>query len=569
MKEKPILRLAALAILCGVLALQPALAEDTKGKWQFGLGLSYYATTDYIRSNSDVIVTEEVAGQGGEGIPTVKFTDDRPDQNMLNEPSARDNFKWDFSASYGLTRWLALEMAAGYMKTAVGNIEYFTTDREKFIGGGTPSGGNNASVCGPSGNGLCFNYPGTAGTGASDRFNEFIPVGDLTEIPLQLSALVRFRPESPLDPYIGLGIGYIFTNIETGEEFNDRASAVEALNITVGFGGEVDIGDNNRRQETPGYHPAPLQAEVNDAFEFHAVGGIDYYFNEHMSMYVDARYIWSDAHVDITTDGAHQVRLSAYYPGRLQQFTEGSVASPIYWEDRGFTSPGPNAPPQNCTYDDNGMTGISCAGDGLLATEDSNGNGTLDPGAGEGTGKLYFYKLGPNPDDINGRWTCPDPQHCQAEKVIDCPTCSWANNFYDNDNDPSPSSPPIPVLDTEDANNNRYADRFFNWGVDVCSLPDAATNPICAPADIRALPQYIWPGGCSLTLSDPTTPNPEAEGCPRPPGIPRFVATGGNPWAAPAVSQTPADDVSDVHVIQGGEIKLGGFSLGVGFKFTF
>lgn len=562
MTHKPTSRLAFLAILCGVLALQPALAEDTKGKWQFGLGLSYFATTDYIRSNSDVIVTQEVAGQGGSGIPTVKFTDDRPDQNMLNEPSARDNFKWDFSASYGLTRWLALEMSAGYLKTAVGNIEYFTTDREKFIGGGTPSSGNNASVCGPNGNGLCFNYPGTAGGGSTDRTNEFIPVGDLTEIPVQLSALVRFRPESPLDPYLGLGVGYIFTNLETGEEFNERAAVVEGLNVTVGFGGEVDIGDNNRSQATPGYHPSPLQAEVSDAFEWHAVGGIDYYFNEHMSMYVDARYVWSDANVNITTDGAHQVRLSAYYPGRLQAFVEGSVDNPYYWEDRGFVVQGPKAPPSSCTYDENGMTGISCANDGLLATEDSNGNGTLDPGAGEGSGKLYFYPLGPNPNDINGRWRAAD-----AVKVIDCPTCSWTNNFYDNDNDPS--TEPIPVLDTEDANNNRYADRFYSWGVDVCSLPDAATNPLCAPADIRPLPQYVWPGGCALTLGEPETPNAEAEGCPRPPGIPKFLQQGGNPYAAPTLSQVPADDVSDTHVIQGGEIKLGGFSLGVGFKFTF
>jgi hypothetical protein len=305
-----------------------------------------------------------------------------------------------------------------------------------------------------------------------------------------------------------------------------------------------------------------MTAEVNSGFEYHLVAGVDYYLSDRMSMYVDARYMWSDANVNITTDGAHQVRLSAYYPGRLQGFRDGSVEAPNYWEDRGFTTPGPNATPVDCAYDHNGMTGIDCSGDGLFATEDSNGNGTLDPGAGEGTGKLYFYKLGPNPDDVNGRWTTP-------EFVVDCPSCPWANNFYDHDNDPNPTSPALPVLDTEDANNNRYLDRFFSWGVDVCSLPDAATNPICAPADIRALPQYVWPGGCSLTLSDPTTPNPEAEGCPRPPGIPRFLGAGGNPWAAPNVSQTPADDVSDVHVIQGGEVKLGGFSLGVGFKFTF
>lgn len=515
-----------MAILCAAMALHPSAAEDTKGKWQFGFGLSYYATTDYIRSNSDVAVATTVAGEEG-GLPTVTFVDPRPDQNMLNEPSARDNFKWDFSASYGLTRWLALEVAAGYMKTAVGNIEYYLTDRSKFIGNGTPVAGTTSQVCGPTGNGQCFSFPGAAGAGSSTNSNIFVSVGDFTEIPVQLSALVRFRPESPLDPYLGLGVGYIFTDIETGQEFNERSSTISSLNVTSAFGGEVDTGQTTKVAAPPGFNPAPLQAEVSDGFEYHAVGGIDYFFNEHMSMYVDARYVWSETAIDITTDGEHQVRLSAFFPGRLQSLQVGGLSAPNYWEDVGFTG---------CQHGG----GATCANDGLLATEDRNGNGTLDKLQGEGMGRLYFYPVGPNPNQPTGKWTEAD-----AVETIDCPTCPWAE-----------ADPAGVVLDSEDRNNNRYADRFLLWGVDVCSLPDAGSNPLCAPGDISALPQYVWPGGCSLSLGDPTTPNAENEGCPRPPNL-------------QGVTQTPVDDTTDTHVIQGGEIKLGGFSLGVGFKFTF
>jgi hypothetical protein len=280
----------------------------------------------------------------------------------------------------------------------------------------------------------------------------------------------------------------------------------------------------------PGFKPAPLEATVSDAFEYHAVGGIDYFFNEHMSMYIDARYVWSEASIDITTDGAHQVRLSAYFPGRLQSFQVGSTADRSQWnvwEDVGFS---------NCRHADDSP----CAGDGLMATEDGNGNGTIDAAQGEGKGLLYFYPVGPNPNDPAGIWRAAD-----AVEVFDCPSCPWAE-----------ATPSSVIPDTEDRNNNRFADRFYLWGVDVCSLPDAATNPLCAPGDITPLPRYVWPGGCSLVLSDPTTPRAENEGCPRPPNL-------------SDVSLTPADDTSDTHVLQGGEIKLGGFSLGIGFKFTF
>src|SRR5262245_66131740 len=84
-----------------------ALAEDTKGKWQFGFGISYYSTVDYIRSNADIALAEGVVGDNG--LPSVGSVDERPDINIQNEASIRDDFKLDFNASYGLTRWLALE----------------------------------------------------------------------------------------------------------------------------------------------------------------------------------------------------------------------------------------------------------------------------------------------------------------------------------------------------------------------------------------------------------------------------------------------------------------------------
>jgi outer membrane protein W len=513
----------AAVVLSVVVASAPAHAEDTKGKWQFGFGISYFATTDYIRSNSDIAIASSTAGQQA-GVPNIASVDDRPDQNMLNEPSVSDDFRFDFNASYGLTRWLALEVAGGYMKSSVGNIEYFINNAIPAYGSdsqATASDVPDDTVCGPGGVDRCFRYD-TNDPGAA-RSNLFVPVGEITELPIMLSGLVRFRPESPLDPYIGLGVGYIFTNLTLGGEFEHRSQDVTSLRVTAASEGEWTTSSSSTKiAPKPGFQPGPMTAEVSDGFEYHVVGGVDYYLNDRMSMYVDARYMWSDTSVDITIDGAHQVRMGATDLGKLQSFGVGSPQAPSLWEDQGFTA---------CDT-------LGCAHDGYIATEDGNGNGTLDTGGSfnEGNGTLYFFPAGPNPNNSQGFWTDP----ADAVRVVQCPAC--ANNG---------------VFDTEDVNNNRIMDRYLLWAGDVCTLgaalPAGVSTSMCQPGDSRPTPQYVWPEGCSLNM--PVYPSVVAEGCPRPPGF--------------EVTNSGADDVSDVYLIQGGQIHLGGFSIGVGMKFTF
>jgi hypothetical protein len=193
------------------------------------------------------------------------------------------------------------------------------------------------------------------------------------------------------------------------------------------------------------------------------------------------------------------------------------------------------------------------AGDHLLATEDSNGNGTLDYNLGEGHGTLYFYPLGPkDPTNPQIHWTAAD-----AVNVIDCPACPW------NDGGSPTSDPLIGNFETEDRNGNTIMDRFFSYGVDVCTIMGGETNPVCRPDDILTAsgPHYVWPERCgqsrgSRTEAPLTTNFPE--GCP--------PAPFGNQVGA---TVSGADSVNDIYLVQGGKIHLGGFSLGLGVKFTF
>jgi opacity protein-like surface antigen len=533
-KAVGILTLAAIAAL---LPSSMVRAEDTKGKWQFGFGLSYFSTTDYIRSNADLAISTGIVDENG--LPTVRSVDERPDINILNEPTIKDDFRIDFNASYGLTRWLALEAAVGYYNGPVGDIEYFSED--KFIGVKEPVDAGFGG-CGPDMDARCMNFNPDP-TSTAIITNSFVPVGEITQIPVHVSGLIRFRPESPFDPYIGLGIGYIMADLKTGSEFNDVAASIGGLRVVTASEGEfTEEARVDKSEPSPGFVPAPPEANVKNAFEWHAAGGVDYYVNERFSFYIDARYVWTSGSVDIRTDGAHQVRFGVEEAGQLLLERRGSVEDPFLWEDTGFWDRQTNSPlgiPCEYADPDNPEQMKSCAGDGLFATEEKGQcvNGEIDTACQPpGTGLMI------NEDD--GKITLLPPGSFDfGERVgeFECAACADDGQ-----------------LATEDRNDNQILDRFLLYGVDLCSRPQSAGNPICArittpPTEER----YTWPGGCPVTSDIMGDHKGFDEGCP--PVPPGTTVTG----------KSSNDDTSDVYLIQGGRIRLGGFSMGVGFKFTF
>ena len=538
---------ALLALLCS----SGVSAEDTKGKWQFGFGLSYFSTTDYIRSNADLAFSSGVVDE--RGLPSVRSVDERPDINVLNEPTIRDDFRVDFSASYGMTRWLALEAAVGLYKGPVGDIEFFSEDRFISIKDGGWDG-TGVMDCGPDMDKECWDYDANPVFGVIS--NRFLPVGEITEIPIHLSGLVRFRPESPFDPYIGLGLGYILADLKTGREFNQVSGVVGDLHVVTASVGEFTqetcdpISDpaHCKIAPSPGYVPVPLEAGVKNAFEWHAAGGVDYYVSERFSFYIDARYVWTSGQVDIRTDSAHQVRFGIEESGQVLLETRGSVADPFLWEDTGFWDiDNHRRSDVTCEYEDPNNPGMmkSCAGDGLFATEERKEclTGQLetmcDPLPTEQGNPLINEDL--------GHITLLPPGSFDFDENLgefDCPAC------VDNGQ-----------LDTEDRNDNQILDRYLKYGVDLCSRPESAGSPVCTPNTTPDQLQYTWPGGCPLEAGHVSRPHlGKDEGCP--------------PLPAPdpnnhVTKSSNVDDTSDVFLIQGGRIRLGGFSLGVGFKFTF
>lgn len=346
--------LGAGAVLIATIVSATSLrAEDTRKKWQFGIGFSYWSTDDNIRSNAATAYAPIDPTQAGL-LPPVVYSDPRPDANEMNEPTIQDSFKLDFQTSFGLSRWVALQLDLSYFKGDVGNIEFYSEDQTvhpnlnvQLYNPLIPS----TAVCAPNTTVTCYNL-GVEGTVNLLKRNAFLPVGQITEVPVSISGMVRFRPESPFDPYVGAGVGYIFTSLDTSKGILGTPIVMSASDITGTDQGMSMKGFNDVRDFTDGlvvqsirsgaraipYYPymqtglnpptyvlndrltyydedgipigtplGALSATVNSGMEYHLMGGVDYYFTDRWSVYIDARYVWAQSKVKVRIDGQTQI----------------------------------------------------------------------------------------------------------------------------------------------------------------------------------------------------------------------------------------------------------------------
>ncbi len=298
------------AAFIGAAFTTSATAEDLKGKWYFGGNLSYLSTTDSIRSNAAIIFTTNF---GDDGIPFTgdpnelqgcdargsgsfypasnPFCDPRPDDQLARESTIEETFRLEGTAGYGLTSWLSLQLDASYFKGNVGPIDVYLRETYPI----------NTDVSNPFNLSTAFDKDATIPTQA----------GEITEIPVSLTAIVRFRKDSPLNPYVGAGIGMIFVDMNISDDVTTLNNTLASLRVRA-------VGNQYGKDITPvqyaGYKEDgripmvwPASVEVDDAFEWHLVGGAEYFFNDRWSMVVDARYTFADQQVNISLGGQEQV----------------------------------------------------------------------------------------------------------------------------------------------------------------------------------------------------------------------------------------------------------------------
>lgn len=327
----------------------PAGAADLKGKWYFGGSLSFLSTTDDIRSNAAIILGDfgddgvpdtgdaneggtcgvvDPGGPLGDGL----FCDPRPDELLAKETAIEETFMLDLTAGFGLSSWLSLQLDAGYFRGDIGPVDAFL--RDHFPVAGNPL---NPTIL----------------TRFRDR-EELIPVqaGEVTEIPIQISGIVRFRKDSPLNPYVGVGAGRIFADVETGDDVHALNGRIESMRLRYAvneFGERVrlDPFDQNAGQDGRLPFRWPLVLEVEDAYEWHLMGGAEYSLNDRVSLVFDVRYMFADQGLRLDLAGQDQINIVTFSEKLFRP--DGSLH--IYNDTPG---------PPNTLCIDTGFRGIGC-----------------------------------------------------------------------------------------------------------------------------------------------------------------------------------------------------------------
>jgi hypothetical protein len=286
--------------------------------------------------------------------------DQRYDDLLGRETSLQERQVYNVSVAYGLTSWLSLQLDVGRYSGDVTNFDTFRVDR-RYV---------------DLDNSLTY----TANESLLTPFKDAsmpISAGTLEQVPVLFSAVFRFRKDSPFNPILGAGVGMIFTDFEESGALKDLnqeilrgfrrtqmllGTAYNTQRIEDRYGNvlgdtnctvpansiyflpqfacalgqkqlEAFLADPTLDDETKealvalltpaineGFIPRRpfITTEVEDAFEYHFMGGAEYHFNENWSAYVVGRYTFTRASFRIRISDNGNVVTAAHTPDRSQ-----------------------------------------------------------------------------------------------------------------------------------------------------------------------------------------------------------------------------------------------------------
>ncbi|MGD8376963.1 MAG: outer membrane beta-barrel protein [Acidobacteriota bacterium] len=307
MKRQSRLFFFALAsvLLCGATG---AWAENTKGRWDIGGGFYFVSTVDDIRNNAAFVLFDQ---PGPDGIPntgdeTILFADPRPDDLITRETTLQEGVAFNVNFSYGVTDWLALQIDVGHYDANVVQLdtwvhqEGFFDANDDQLWDRAEGGQSRSGACVPP---ACFEQ------------SQPFAAGSVTQIPISLNFVFRFRKDSPLNPYVGVGAGYVLLDssvsgrldqvneVLSGEAY-PQGSRCSDLGLEPGCK-IATVGTNNyfptyevcQRETCPTFQD--FTVDVEDAVQYNLMAGVEYFFNSKVSMYFDARYNFLNTSVNL------------------------------------------------------------------------------------------------------------------------------------------------------------------------------------------------------------------------------------------------------------------------------
>src|SRR5437867_9428960 len=243
-----------------VLSTGSGLADEAYRKYRVSFTINNQSTSDGLRTNADNTSLFRSPFGG-----LMSIDDPRPDSAAKNEATIKDDLRYNVQGSYGILTWkwgeLTLDTSAGYFKGDVGNLEvsaqFLDVDPIRRF------------------------------CGETTRYHVFyVPVGQVTEVPVQLGGTVRFRPRASggpfrgMSPYLGLGAGYIFTKIDASEQFLAFSDSVAH---STGWAQRA-TGEGHSIASEPEHRFKAAEADAPDSFEYHARAGLEFPIRKGLSI---------------------------------------------------------------------------------------------------------------------------------------------------------------------------------------------------------------------------------------------------------------------------------------------
>jgi hypothetical protein len=256
-------------------------AEEAYKKFRFSLTVNNYSSSDGLRTNADN--TSFYRNEFG-GLSPVD--DPRPDSASKNEAQVDDGLRYDLQASYGIARFkraratnpwaeITVDASLGYFEGDLGDLEvagqYSTVD------------------------------PPRTQIGERTRYHlTFIPMGEITQMPVEVGATLRFRPAKPLSPFISAGVGYIFAEVDPSDDFLEfsRNTAKSRGSYTFATG-------EGSSDSKPDHQLEAAQIVAPDTFEYHLAAGMEWTVAKGLSLTLRGAWMWAPESIDITIDGKH------------------------------------------------------------------------------------------------------------------------------------------------------------------------------------------------------------------------------------------------------------------------
>ncbi len=323
--------LKAVAVLALVVAVagSPAGAAQIEKKFRVSLQIGGTNPLDEIQSDAGnrlILVDSDFA-------LTHIFTDPRDDSSVFGSLEMKAATGAQAAVQYGLSKIFLVEFSVGYLKSDVGDVEVQAQfDRIPI-------------------DPLINNF----------NFTTFrIPAGEVERIPVQLTALARFRPRATFNPYVGLGLGYSFIGFEPTDEFNQLSVNLDASRGALTRVGNGLFGDPtlSRPPQSEVEDLTGARVDARDTWEWSFVAGTEMSFKKNWVVFADVRYVQSSRSLSIGFNGSDFLGVPV---PQLNDFSETSVFTettfgPFFISqgglvDGGSLQPSPLTPTADCSTD--------------------------------------------------------------------------------------------------------------------------------------------------------------------------------------------------------------------------